>query len=92
MANGWISAGSDYGLRIVIGVLLCLASLAQGAPPAPNAVAEAEYRQGRAHYAERDYAFIYETVKGLGPNQLYFGLWSGPGWGENDEGGRVSWR
>ncbi|HTQ56124.1 MAG TPA: hypothetical protein VMI94_16765 [Bryobacteraceae bacterium] len=34
----------------------------------------------REYYEDQYYAFLYETVKSLDPNHLYFGTWIVPGW------------
>ncbi|KPK65070.1 MAG: hypothetical protein AMK73_03960, partial [Planctomycetes bacterium SM23_32] len=38
----------------------------------------------RRFYADRYYAFIYETVKSVDPNHLYLGFWITPGWWQNE--------
>jgi len=37
----------------------------------------------REYYADRYYAFLYQTVKSIDPNHLYFGFWIVPGWWVN---------
>jgi uncharacterized protein (TIGR03437 family) len=37
----------------------------------------------REFYADRYYAFLYQTVKSIDPNHLYFGFWIVPGWWVN---------
>lgn len=37
----------------------------------------------RQYYADRYYGFIYQTVKSIDPNHLYFGSWMVPGWWVN---------
>jgi len=39
----------------------------------------------RRHFADRYYAFVYETVKSIDSNHLYFGFWITPGWWESEE-------
>jgi hypothetical protein len=46
-------------------------------PPAADIEALREY------YADRYYGFIYQTVKSIDPNHLYFGSWIVPGWWVN---------
>lgn len=46
----------------------------------------------RCFYADAYYAFIYQTVKEVDPNHLYFGFWIVPGWWENADDWRISAR
>jgi hypothetical protein len=48
--------------------------------PAPN---DADVELMRHTFADKYYGFLYETVKGLDPNHLYFGFWVVPWWWEN---------
>jgi uncharacterized protein (TIGR03437 family) len=43
----------------------------------------------RQFYARAYYGFIYQTVKNLDPNHLYFGFWITPGWWENENDWRL---
>ncbi|NUQ00649.1 MAG: glycosyl hydrolase, partial [Armatimonadetes bacterium] len=43
----------------------------------------------RRYYADRYYAFIYQTVKAIDPNHLYLGFWIVPGWWENEHDWRL---
>ncbi len=38
----------------------------------------------RRFYADAYYRFIYQTVKSIDPNHLYFGMWVTPNWWENE--------
>ena len=38
----------------------------------------------RQFYARAYYKWVYETVKSIDPNHLYFGFWIVPGWWENE--------
>ena len=49
------------------------------APTPPAADIEAL----RQFYADRYYDFLYQTVKSIDPNHLYFGFWIVPGWWVN---------
>ncbi len=49
-----------------------------GVPPA------ADVEQLRRFYTDHYYRFIYETVKSIDPNHLYFGMWVTPNWWENE--------
>ncbi|MGA2576197.1 MAG: glycosyl hydrolase [Bryobacteraceae bacterium] len=51
-----------------------------GATPTPAA---ADIETLREYYADRYYGFIYQTVKSIDPNHLYFGSWIVPGWWVN---------
>ena len=53
-------------------------------PPAPD------IESMRRHYASAYYKFIYETVKSIDPDHLYFGFWIVPGWWENEEDWRIA--
>lgn len=44
----------------------------------------AELEKLRQTYAQDYYQFLYQTVKTLDPNHLYFGYWIVPGWWQND--------
>lgn len=44
----------------------------------------------RRHYAKAYYRTLYETVKRIDPNHLYFGFWIVPGWWVNDADWDVS--
>lgn len=46
--------------------------------PAQDVEALRQFYEGRYH------KFLYETVKGLDPNHLYFGFWIVPVWWENE--------
>ena len=37
----------------------------------------------RQYYATTFYRFLYQTIKGIDPNHLYFGFWIVPGWWQN---------
>lgn len=50
---------------------------AQPSPPA------ADVETLRQYYADRYYGFLYQTVKSIDPNHLYFGNWIVPGWWVN---------
>jgi hypothetical protein len=50
------------------------------ARPTPPA---ADIETLREFYADRYYGFIYQTVKSIDPNHLYFGSWIVPGWWVN---------
>jgi uncharacterized protein (TIGR03437 family) len=43
----------------------------------------------RRYYATEYYKFVYQTVKDLDPNHLYFGFWIVPGWWENEQDWRL---
>ncbi|WP_428940344.1 hypothetical protein [Fontivita pretiosa] len=45
------------------------------AEPTPDQI-----EQLRRFYADRYYAFIYQTVKSIDPHHLYFGMWVTPNW------------
>ena len=38
----------------------------------------------RQYYTTAYYRFIYQTIKSIDPNHLYFGFWIVPGWWQND--------
>lgn len=67
-ANAWGCAASDLG------------GLYASNPKVSDADAEAM----RRFYADKYYAFIYDTVKAADPNHLYLGFWILPWWWEND--------
>jgi len=48
--------------------------------PAPPA---ADIETLREYYADRYYGFLYQTVKTIDPNHLFFGFWIVPGWWVN---------
>jgi uncharacterized protein (TIGR03437 family) len=50
------------------------------ASPTPPA---ADIETLREYYADRYYAFLYQTVKTIDPNHLYFGCWIVPRWWVN---------
>ncbi len=50
------------------------------ATPTPPA---ADIETLREFYADKYYAFIYQTIKGIDPNHLFFGFWIVPGWWVN---------
>ncbi len=56
------------------------------ATPKPN---DSDREMLRRFFAGRYYRFLYETVKSLDPNHLYFGFWIVPGWWENEEDWRL---
>ena len=37
----------------------------------------------REYYEDRYFAFVYQTIKKIDPNHLYFGIWIVPGWWVN---------
>jgi len=37
----------------------------------------------REYYEDRYFGFVYQTIKGIDPNHLYFGIWIVPGWWVN---------
>lgn len=49
----------------------------QPTPPAPDIEALRQY------YADQYYGLLYQTVKSIDPNHLYFGFWIVPGWWVN---------
>ena len=55
------------------------ADLYRASPKPPAADIEAL----REYFADRYYGFLYQTVKGIDPNHLYFGSWIVPGWWVN---------
>jgi uncharacterized protein (TIGR03437 family) len=50
------------------------------ASPTPPA---ADIETLREYYADRYYGFIYQTIKAIDPNHLFFGFWIVPGWWVN---------
>ena len=48
----------------------------------PNAP-PADIETLREYYADQFYAYLYQTVKSIDPNHLYFGFWIVPGWWVN---------
>jgi hypothetical protein len=70
MATAWRVAGVPAGNR----------SGLYDAFPAPPA---ADIEALREYFADRYYGFIYQTVKRIDPNHLYFGSWIVPGWWVN---------
>ena len=50
---------------------------------ATPALPAADIETLREYYADRYYGFIYQTVKSIDPNHLYFGSWIVPGWWVN---------
>ncbi|MGB9877921.1 MAG: glycosyl hydrolase [bacterium] len=44
----------------------------------------------RLFYEERYHQFIYETIKEIDPNHLYFGFWIVPGWWESEEDWKIA--
>ena len=64
----------------VTGVTAVSAADLYSASPTPPA---ADIETLREYYADRYYAFLYQTVKGIDPNHLYFGFWIVPGWWVN---------
>ena len=50
------------------------------ASPTPPA---ADIETLRQFYADRYYDFLYQTVRSIDPNHLYFGFWIVPGWWVN---------
>jgi len=62
------------------GVTAASASDLYGALPTPPA---ADIETLREYYADRYYGFLYQTVKSIDPNHLYFGFWIVPGWWVN---------
>ncbi|MBC7327040.1 hypothetical protein H5T87_02860 [bacterium] len=50
---------------------------------------EEDIERMRRFYAEKYYQFIYETIKEIDPNHLYFGFWITPGWWENEEDWKI---
>ena len=37
----------------------------------------------REYYADQYYGYLYQTIKGIDPNHLFFGFWIVPGWWVN---------
>lgn len=62
-----------------------VAGLYASSPTVPPADVEAL----RRHYADRYYAFLYETCKELDSVHLYMGNWLVPGWWVNEEDWRL---
>lgn len=56
---------------------------------APATIPEADREAMRQYFARSYYACIYDTVKRIAPNHLYFGFWPVPGWWVNDEDWRM---
>jgi hypothetical protein len=69
MAKAWRVTGVSAGAANFYG--------AAAAPPAADIEALREF------YADRYYGFVYQTVKTIDPNHLYFGSWIVPGWWVN---------
>ena len=59
--------------------------LYSGKPTVPDA--DVEYL--RKFYARAYYRFIYQTVKSIDPNHLYFGFWIVPYWWVNEDDWRL---
>jgi hypothetical protein len=72
----------DHALSAIYGGNVAAMAAAWGvhatlAPPA------ADIETLREYYADRYYEFLYQTVKSIDPNHLYFGSWIVPGWWVN---------
>jgi len=57
-----------------------------GLSPVPPA---ADLDKLRCFYADRYYAFIYQTVRSIDPNHLYLGFWIMPEWWQSEEDWRL---
>jgi uncharacterized protein (TIGR03437 family) len=62
------------------GVTAASAADLYSALPAPPATDIETLRQ---YFADRYYGFLYQTVKSIDPNHLFFGFWIVPGWWVN---------
>ena len=60
---------------------------AWGTDPAALHPPAADIERLRRFYARAYYRFLYETVKSLDPNHLYFGFWIVPGGGKTKRTG-----
>jgi hypothetical protein len=82
----------DHAVEAIYGGSLPALSAAWGTPLADRAALYAaqpsppaeDLEKLRRFYADRYYAFIYETVKRADPNHLYLGFWIVPGWWANE--------
>ncbi|HEX8983887.1 MAG TPA: hypothetical protein VF767_00590 [Bryobacteraceae bacterium] len=73
---------------IYSGDAACMAK-AWGTDPGALHPPAADIERLRRFYARAYYRFLYETVKSVDPNHLYFGFWIVPGWWENEEDWRL---
>jgi hypothetical protein len=72
----------DHALHAIYGGNVAAMAAAWGANATPKPPA-ADIETLRQYYADRYYGFIYQTVKSIDPNHLYFGSWIVPGWWVN---------
>jgi hypothetical protein len=62
---------------------------AWGADPATTHPPAPDLERLRRFYARAYYRFVYDTVKSIDPNHLYFGFWIVPGGWQNEEDWRL---
>jgi hypothetical protein len=72
----------DHALHAIYGGNAAAMAAAWGAGASPKPPA-ADIETLRQFYADRYYGFLYQTVKSIDPNHLYFGSWIVPGWWVN---------
>jgi uncharacterized protein (TIGR03437 family) len=75
-----IYAGSVSAMAAAWGVTAASVNDLYNASPNPPA---ADIETVREYYADQYYGFIYQTIKTIDPNHLFFGFWIVPGWWVN---------
>jgi hypothetical protein len=87
----------DYGLATIYGGDVTSMSTAWHSPlpttaslyATPAQAPDDDVESVRRYYADRYYAFLYQTIKAIDPNHLYLGFWIVPGWWQNDQDWRL---
>ena len=88
---GW-SLGNEYDEIITADEVKHIVSDHPNSPAAielSHRVPSGDVETMRREFAAAYYKFVYDTVKAIDPNHLYFGFWIVPGWWENDEDWRL---
>ncbi len=81
-ADPWVvgaSIGNEYDEIVTLDEIARLPD-----SPAKTALKGLEPEAARRKYAAAYYRFLYDTVKAIDPNHLYFGFWISIGWWQNE--------